>query len=38
MISFDCNDTLKYFNSDLFLHKSKSIKINILKKRITPII
>jgi hypothetical protein len=33
MISFDCNDTLKSFNSDLFLHKSKSTKINILKKK-----
>ena len=33
LISFDCNDTLKSFNSDLFLHKSKSTKINILKKR-----
>ena len=33
MISFDCNDTLKSFNSEGFLHKSKSTKINLLKKK-----
>ena len=33
MISFDCNDTLKSFNAEGFLHKSKSTKINILKKK-----
>jgi RNA polymerase II subunit A small phosphatase-like protein len=33
MISFDYEDTLKSFNNDLFLHKSKSTKINLLKKK-----
>ena len=33
MISFDCSDTLKSFNSEGFLHKSKSTKINLLKKK-----
>ena len=32
MISFDCEDTLKSFNNDIFLHKSKSTKINLVKK------
>ena len=33
MISFDCNDTLKSFNGEGFLHKSKSSKINLVKKK-----
>jgi len=33
MISFDYEDTLKSFNNDLFLHKSKSTKINLIKKK-----
>ena len=33
MISFDCSDTLKSFNGEGYLHKSKSTKINLLKKK-----
>ena len=33
MISFDYEDTLKSFSNDLFLHKSKSTKINLIKKK-----
>ena len=33
MISFDCSDTLISFNGEGFFHKSKSTKINLLKKK-----